>query len=62
MVIDFNRCSDMALAVTRKVVNEFELDQRGLDEVAVFHVVLKSIIEYENNTPARSFPEDARRT
>jgi hypothetical protein len=52
----------MALAVTRKVVNEFELDQRGLDEVAVFNVVLKSIVEYENNTPTRSLPEDARRT
>jgi hypothetical protein len=56
MEIDFDRCSDMALVVTRKVVNEFELDQRGLDEIAVFNVVLKAIIEYERISVARPTP------
>jgi hypothetical protein len=61
MVIDFNRCSDMALMITRKLVSEFEPDQRGHDEATVFNAILRTVIDYENNASVRSLPQDARR-
>jgi len=47
----FAKTSDAALRATRAIMAEFSLSDLGLDDIAVFNVVLKAMVTTDN--PAR---------